>query len=250
MERLPYRLGTDARPKIGVIVLEADETLEDDLRTVFPVAEAKLHISRIPSDQEVTVDTLAEMERTLPAAARLLPTEAHFSVIGYGCTSGTNVIGEARVAELVKSTAHTEAVTNPLTATFEALRALGVTRLGLVSPYIEEVAGPLKATFEKRGLIVPHAVTFGESSEARVARINEDSLRNAAYRIVEKGKVDAIFMSCTNLRTLSVIAPLEAEIGIPVLSSNQTLTWHLARLGGLAAAKPQFGRLWSKPLAL
>lgn len=249
MERIAYQLDEDDRPKIGVIVLEADESLEDDLRRVFPLSEAKLHITRIPSDPEVTVDTLASMERALPDAAKLFPSAARFQAVGYGCTSGTTVIGEVRVSELVQSATQTDHVSNPLTATVEALRALGVRRLGIVSPYIEEVAEPLKQAFENRGFEVPMAVSFGESSEANVARIDAKSLKSAAHHIVKTTNVDAVFLSCTNLRTLGIIATLEAEIGCPVLSSNQTLTWHLARLAGVTTQKPEFGTLWTKGFA-
>ncbi len=249
MQRVPYKLAQDDRPKIGVIVLEADETLEDDLRQIFPLSEAKIHITRIPSDPEVTVDTLASMEKALPNSARLFPSSAHFQAVGYGCTSGTTIIGAAKVTELVQSSTKTDYVSNPLTATLEALRVLGVKRLGIVSPYIEEVAEPLRKEFQRHGFEVPAAVSFGESSEEKVARIDDVSLKNAAQAIVQEEKVDAVFMSCTNLRTLGVIAEIENEIGIPVLSSNQTLTWHLARLSGLSTSKPELGMLWTKGLS-
>ncbi|MDB4085456.1 Asp/Glu racemase, partial [Amylibacter sp.] len=55
---------------------------------------------------------------------------------------------------------------------------------------------------------------------------------------VELGEqdVDAIFLSCTNLNTLSVIKSIEEKIGKPVLSSNQVLAWHMSQLsnGGLS----------------
>ncbi len=36
---------------------------------------------------------------------------------------------------------------------------------------------------------------------------------------------DALFLACTNLRSLKVIERLEAELGIPVVSSNQATLW-------------------------
>ncbi len=53
--------------------------------------------------------------------------------------------------------------------------------------------------------------------------------------------MDALFLSCTNLRTLPVIAALEETIGLPVLASNTVLAWHMARLAGARAQGP--GRL-------
>jgi maleate isomerase len=41
--------------------------------------------------------------------------------------------------------------------------------------------------------------------------------------------------------TLDLIEEIETETGLPVMSSNTVLAWHLARLAGLAPAGP--GRL-------
>ena len=55
---------------------------------------------------------------------------------------------------------------------------------------------------------------------------------------------DGLFLSCTNLRTLDVIEEMEARLGMPVLSSNQVLAWHLFRLAGSGAGDFAPGRLW------
>jgi maleate isomerase len=52
-----------------------------------------------------------------------------------------------------------------------------------------------------------------------------------------------IFLSCTNLRTLDVIDALEAELGIPVVSSNLALAWDMARRTGAPMAQSAPGRL-------
>ena len=57
-------------------------------------------------------------------------------------------------------------------------------------------------------------------------------------------EMDAVFVSCTNLRSLSVIAEAEARIGKPVLSSNLVLGWHMLRLAGLTAAGNGVGMLF------
>ena len=67
----------------------------------------------------------------------------------------------------------------------------------------------------------------------------------AAVRgLAAQGGVDGVFLSCTNLRTLEVISPLEAETGLPLLSSNTGLAWHMLRLAGLADAPAGYGELF------
>ena len=243
MTRLRYELmgpiGT--RGTLGLIVLQVDETVEQDFRRLFP-PEVALHVSRIPSGADLNPDTIAQMEHALPQAAGLLPPDAEFGAVGYACTSGTTLIGAARVAELVRAATGARAVTDPLSAAFAALRALEARSVAIVSPYIESVAEPIRRAFEAAGFAVPAALSFGEEVEARVARIDAASVRTAARQAAASG-AEAIFLSCTNLRTLDVIAQLEPELGRPVLSSNQVLAWHMARLAGAPLSEAAPGRL-------
>lgn len=133
-------------------------------------------------------------------------------------------------------------VTDPLTAALAALKALGVLRIGLVTPYVATVAGPVREAFGAAGFTVVDTVTFGEEEEAKVARIAPASIM-AAARAASIG-AEAIFLSCTNLRTLDIIAPLETELGIPVLSSNQVLAWHMAQAARAPLAADAPGRLF------
>lgn len=243
MTRLPYAL-TEAPGRsetLGLIVLQVDQTIEQDFRRLLPPHIA-LHVARIPSGADLNPDTIAGMERDLPSAASLLPPAADFGAVGYACTSGTALIGAPRVADLVRGASGAAAVTNPLSAAFAALDALKARSVAIVSPYIESVAVPIRRAFETAGYRVPAALSFGEEVEARVARIDAASVREAA-REAAKADADAVFLSCTNLRTLDILDDLEAELGRPVLSSNQVLAWHMARLAGAGLAEGAPGRL-------
>jgi maleate isomerase len=237
--RLTDRIGS--RATLGLIVLQTDETLEQDFRRMFTAPDVALYVSRVPSGAEVTPGTLAAMADELPRAAGLLPPSLGYDAVGYGCTSGATVIGPDRVAELVRGAAAVREVTNPLSAVMAGFGALGVRRIGMVTPYIQSVTAPLRAALEARGIEVVRCVSFEEAEEARVARIDPASIREAAIA-AGQGNAGAVFVSCTNLRTLDVIEGIEAELGRPVISSNQALGWHMARLAG-TACDGRFGRL-------
>lgn len=244
MTGFAYRLaGPIAEQRLGLIVLQVDETIEQDFRRLFGPRTA-LYVSRIPSGAELTPETIALMQAHLPAVAGLLPPAVEFDVVAYACTSGTTLIGAERVADLVAGACRTRAVTDPLTASIAAMRRLGARRVGLVSPYIARVAAPIRRAFETAGFEVPGTVSFGEEVEARVARIDPASVVEAARHVARSEEVDAVFLSCTNLRTLDVIASLEAELGIPVVSSNLALAWDMAQRAGAAVAPSVPGRLW------
>jgi len=236
-----------SRAVLGLIALQSDETIEPDMHRIFAAQDIAFYVSRVPSGIDVTPETLAAMEFELPRAASLLPPSPHFSAIAYGCTSGATVIGPDRVTEAVRGAAQVHNVTNPLSAAIAALSALGTPRIGLLSPYIASVTTPMEAAFAVEDITVVQSVTFDESEDAKVARIDPESIYDAALE-AGKGDVQAVFLSCTNLRTLDIIPRLEATLGKPVVSSNQALAWHMARLAGINEALGP-GRLWDLPLA-
>ncbi|NCW70090.1 MAG: Asp/Glu racemase, partial [Marivivens sp.] len=150
---------------------------------MFPQRDVAVYISRVAAGAELNPDTIATMAGHITGAASLFPMSLDFDTISYACTSGTTLIGEDRVADLVREGAKTRNVTNPLTASVAALRALGATRLGVVSPYIATVADAIRDAFVARGFEVPKTLSFGEELEARVARIDPKSIQAAALEI-------------------------------------------------------------------
>ncbi|MDH3264688.1 MAG: Asp/Glu racemase [Paracoccaceae bacterium] len=232
MSAFRYRLDPAPAATLGLIVLQEDETLEQDMRRLLPTS-AQLHVSRVPSGKEVTRETLAAMGAELPAAARLFPSAVRFDAVGYGCTSGTAVIGAPRVAELIRSGTETQAVTEPVSALLAACGALGVRRLAFLSPYIAEVSARLREVLAESGVESPVFGSFDEAEEAKVARIDTASVIEAATELGRASEAEALFLSCTNLRTLDAIPEIERRTGKPVLSSNFVLGWHLSRLAGL-----------------
>ncbi|QDL92575.1 Asp/Glu racemase [Paroceanicella profunda] len=246
MPALPYRLDAPIghRACLGLVVLQSDETIEPEFRRLIPAEGTALYASRIPSAAEVSAETLAQMEAHLPAAAALLPPSIAFDVVGYGCTSGATVIGPARVAELVRGASTARQVTNPISAVMTACDALGVRRLGFVTPYVAEVSAAMRGALEDHGLAIGGFGSFEEAEEAKVARIHPASILEAAIATGRQAPCDAVFLSCTNLRTIDIIAAAEAALGVPVISSNQALAWHMARLAGLdTSAAAGFGQL-------
>ncbi|MGX9354666.1 maleate cis-trans isomerase family protein [Roseobacteraceae bacterium S113] len=234
---LSYHLDANRLPQVGFVVLKADETLERDMRQILPDTLEPL-ITRLPSGDEVSSESLAEMAQNLTGAARLFPSGAQMAAVGYGCTSGTAEMGAARVAALIRDGVATPYVSDPLTALIAACNHLNLRRIALISPYVESVSAKLRAELATAGITVTGFASFEEPVEANVVRIAPQSIADAARDIGQSAECDGVFLSCTNLRTLGIIEAVEAQIGKPVLSSNQVLAWHLLQLVG---ARPQAG---------
>ena len=235
--KFDYTSVSDSGPALGLIVLQVDETIEGDMRHMLP-AHVRLFVSRVPSGDAVTTETLSAMAAHLAQAASLLPQAAGCASVGYACTSGAAEIGPDRVAGFVREGIAAPHVSDPLTALIAACQALGVTRLALLSPYVMDVSERLRDRLRKAGIETPAFGSFEEAQEARVVRIDAASIINAATSLAGLGGVDAIFLSCTNLRTMDVIDRIEAATGLPCLSSNQVLAWDMARGAGFAAVIP------------
>jgi len=225
---------------LGLILLQADESLEEDAKVLIPSSGARLHHVRIPSSLEVSEESLLALKDDIGAAASRFPASGKFDSIAFCCTSASSVIGSRQVEAIIRANcrAQLRCVTNPLVAAIAAFNVLGVTRVGLVSPYVASVNVALIKAFKENDIEVTHSGSFGQEEESKVARIDEESLVRACLELYEDSKknsekkFDAIFMSCTNLVTLGAIPRVEAATGLPALSSNLCLCWHMGVQAG------------------
>lgn len=227
-------------------MLETDETIEAEFRALFNRSGIGLFHSRIPVAQEITPETLPEMEAALPAAVALFPSAFPMDVIGYACTSGATVIGADNISRIVTQTFPNAKATDPITAVMTALRHLDKSKIGLVTPYVEDVSAAMIDLLQRNGFEVVNFGSFEQKEDATVARISPDSIYDAVCNIGAADDVDVVFVSCTNLRTLDLIARAEASIGKPVISSNQALAWHMAKLSALKEPITGPGSLFTK----
>jgi maleate isomerase len=251
LEGLPFQTdrGIGSRAALGLLVLETDQTIEDEFRAVWPGDGVALYAARLHNDVRITPETLLEMQGLIAPTTRLLPFMVDLSVVAFACTSGSLVIGESRVAELVRSVRPNARVTDPVTAAIAALRATGVRRVALLTPYLREINLRLRAALMARGLSIPVMGSFNEPDDDVVARITPQSLLDAIVRIGSESSCDGVFVSCTSLRVARIAEQAEALIGKPVTSSNHALAWHMLRLAGVDDRIEGFGRLYRTGLA-
>ena len=228
---------------LGLIVLKTDETMEVELRSVFAAADVACYHSRIPSHALVTPKTLAQMEQDLPGSAAMLPPGVPFGAIGYGCTSGATVIGPATVAAAVHTSHPRAKVTDPISAVMAGLRALKVQKIGLLTPYVPDVTTEMQRLLRQEGFEIAETLAFGQSEDRLIARISEASTL-AAIEKIGALDCDAVFASCTNLRSFGILEQAENRIGKPVISSNQALGWHMLTLAGIPPTGCGPGRLF------
>ena len=248
IEHLPFATGNGiaARARIGLMVLATDYTIEHEWRRIItPLDGVALYQSRILNDNQITPETLRAMEPRIATATDVILPGARLDVVAYGCTSASMAIGEEKVFEKIHSVRPEAKCTTPITAAFAAFRALGAKRIGVLTPYRADVNRIVADYIRARGFDVPVFGSFNEENDATVARIAPQSVKAGVMAIKDKAKIDAVFVSCTSVRLAEAAREIEAEIGIPITSSNHAMAWHALRLAGVDDRLPQWGSLFS-----
>jgi maleate isomerase len=253
IEHLPYELdgGIASRAAIGLIVLATDYTIEHEWRQLIAgIDGVALYHSRIHNDNLITPQSLRAMEPRIVECARVITPDTPLDVVAYGCTSASMAIGEEGVFAAIRQARPDVECSTPITAAFAAFDAFRAKRIGVLTPYPAEVNRIVSDYITARGYQVPVFGSFNLDRDTLVARITPQSIERGVRRLVEQAQVDAIFVSCTSVRLMAACAELEANLGIPLTSSNHAMAWHALRLAGIDDRLGRFGSLFDLPLRL
>lgn len=227
-------IGPDARLAIG-IVAPFDLELDSELWRWLPPGVDVL-ITRTPFiASPVTIEFAAEIgnDADLTEGVRAV-TAGRARTAAYACTSASFVggrRGEAAICETMTAAGAEQALTTS-GAIVEALESLGVTRVSLATPYLEDLSQLLGNFLGEFGVTVVAHESLGRDRAIWTVPYQETA---DLIRRVDRPDAEAIVVSCTNLPTYDLIAPLEAELGKPIISANQATMWACLRRIGVTA---------------
>jgi len=239
--------GIASRAAIGLLVLATDQTMEHEFRHLIRIPGVAVFAARLFNDADITPETLRAIgERIAPATELILPS-LHLDVVAFGCTSASMALGEDEVFRQIRRARPGVACTTPITAAFAAFKALGVRRIGVLTPYAPEVNAVVRAYLDAHGVEVAAFATFDKRDDREAARISIDSIASGIASMVRAAPLDAVFVSCTSLRLAEKVAAIEADVGVPVTSSDHALAWHCLRLAGVDDTIQGAGRLFGLP---
>ncbi|MGH3088432.1 MAG: maleate cis-trans isomerase family protein [Rubrobacteraceae bacterium] len=239
----------DFTEEVGIgIITPFDLVLDREYWRWLP-ENASLHITRTPTvELPVGIEfvSLISQAAVIMRAVRDLAI-ASPEVIAYACASGSFVeglAGEARLRAAMEEAGAKRAVTTS-GALLEALQALDAKRVAVGTPYDGEVTERLSRFLAEAGRDTVSNAFLGLTGD--IFRVSADSVRALAIA-VDRPEADAVFLSCTNLRTFRVLPELEKELGKPVLSANQVTMWAALRAAGLADDwhRPPPSPLWGR----
>ena len=233
------------RARLGLIVPPSNTTNETEFARFAP-AGVTVHTMRTPLHLDATAPGFEDaVHADIDRAVDML-TPADPSLLIYACTAGSMLIDEAALCRHMADRTGTPAITTT-GAILAALRALDIRRLAVATPYVQALNDHEQHYFEARGFAVTavEGLGIGETpAEYRyLCRVPADVIADLAARAVAASACDGLFVSCTDLPVLPLIADLEARFGLPVVTSNQATLWHALRTLGLDDRLDGLGRL-------
>ena len=230
--------------KIGLIVPSTNTVNEAEWARMLPPG-ISVHTARVLLMGKASRESFEAMAGLVEKAARELAT-AEVDLIAYGCTSGSFLCPSDEIRGTISKIAACPAVTTS-DAVVAALRALGATRIALATPYLDIVTREEVDFLGREGfeVLAWHGLRLGKTQAKRrsINRVPADVTLRLARFVDRRPEADAIFLSCTALPTIAVVAALEEELGKPVVTSNQATLWHSLRSLGIGARIAGFGAL-------
>lgn len=187
----------------------------------------------------VTEESLLAMKASVDQAVKDLAMCYPLpSAIIYGCTSGSFVSGPGKQEEMsdrIKELVGIPAITTS-SALIDSLRHIGAKNTFLVTPYTEDITSKEIDLMTYHGLHVTYSDSIGCTDARDIAKISTDQVAERVLRSKDLiADCDSVFISCTQLLTMTAIDELESKLGVPVISSNQCSLWAVLKMIGGAA---------------
>lgn len=229
--------------KVGLVLPSTNTVVEPEFHRLAPPGMT-FHSARTPLLGTPSQEGYDKMADGTMQAAALLGT-AEVDVVAYACTSGSFMCDRAEINRRMAAAAGAPVLTTS-DGVIAALKAIGAKRVAMATPYVDFVNEGEKAWLEQEGfeVVTWRGMSMGATQAERRA-INRVPPQ-AAYRFVRDTDVpeaDTIFVSCTALPMIDVIAQLEADCGKPVVTSNTATFWQVMQTLKLRTKIQGYGRL-------
>ena len=238
------RILKSSNPKIGVITLSTDFTIEQDFRHICHNQNVDIYVNRIPFKNPLNHENYLNMaDHLADIANNILPGEKIDS-IAYGCTSGTVAIGDKRITEEIHKSKSGVYVSTPITAAIKAFTNLKIKKIAVLTPYPRQVNKTIFDFLIKNNIEIISFSSFNLEFDNEIANVDPKYLIETINKINHKN-ADAVFVSCTALRAVEVLDKIEEQISKYVISSNQAMIWDCLRSVNINNSISGYGKLFS-----
>ncbi|MEM7426388.1 MAG: Asp/Glu racemase [Pseudomonadota bacterium] len=238
------------RARIGVVVPVSNTNLEPDMQLMRPDG-ASMHFARAGGYDLDEVPDAAQMKKLALNSLGSVMTDlaaARPDVVLYGCTSATLAHGPEFDREFCgKISAITGAPAITAAGSLvQALTAMDIRKIAFSSPYVaalnDDAIGFLGACGFETVSRMDVNEDLGNYGQGELTPDEVFDLGTGA----DSADAEALVLSCTDMRAVETITRLEAELGKPVITSNQAMIFAASLQLGLEPAHvPEYGQLLS-----
>ncbi len=232
------------KPLLGLIAPPADYPVPAEGLALY---DSTLRFSVIglglktmtPAGYDSVIDKIVpaavELKKRGAAAIDLLGTSLTFY---RGAAFNEKLLDDIRKATGLKATSMS-------TAVVDGLKAVGARRVAVATAYNEEVNRRLDAFLRELGFEVVAMKGLGLEAIGAAEKVTQADLHKFSADVFTQASKspDALLVSCGGLRTLEILAPLEKDTSVPVVSSLPHALWAGMRLLGLKVRTPGYGML-------
>lgn len=169
--------------------------------------------------------------------------DAMVKLIAFNCTAASMLIGDEVIQNRIEGATGIRATTT-IAAVQAALRAFNAGKIALFTPYRPDVVDAEKAFFSRSGVEVIAEAHLPCLDPVSQGEISPEKWRDLVGS-VDLADCDVVLLSCAGIHISPVIRDIEADVGIPVVTSNSALLWHVLNLLDLKSNET-FGSLFSR----
>jgi maleate isomerase len=242
--------------RIGQIVPSSNTTMETEIPAMLLARQTirperfTFHSSRMRM-KKVVKEELEAMDRDSDRCALEL-SDARVDVLGYACLVAIMSMGlgyhrqsEVRLHQRTVENSAPAPVVTSAGALVEGLHALGAKRIVVLCPYLKPLTQLGVDYLQAEGFEVLDFIALEIADNLEVGRHDPQRLLDIYKRLDLRGADALVLSACVQMPSLPVIAAVEAQVGIPVVSAAVCTTYMTLKQLGLETIVPDAGSLLS-----
>ena len=242
----PVLVKAAAEPTLGMIFPPADYPVPPEAKLMYPTGVRFLALGvglerMTPEGYDKVLDNI------VPAAKKLAADGANaIALMGTSLSFYKGAAFNKQLADAIHNATGLPSTTMS-TAVVEGLRAVGGRKLAVATAYNDEVNRRLRIFLEESGYEVLTVKGLGIERFEDSPPVTQDGLKKFSADVrASVPNADSMLISCGALKTLEIVAPLETQCKVPVVSSLPHALRAGVRLLGLSGRSPGYGTLLAK----
>ncbi len=220
---------------LDMILNECDKMVPDDVMMVY----SSLHVQELRQEDFDRATSMLD-----EAVGFMVDGQADCIIVGGGpvvAAIGSDQGVVDRTTEL--SGKPSISTTGAMITGLDSFKAK---KIAVATPYTDERNELLKSYLEGQGFEVVGMGGLGFSRAAEIARLPFNVPLEHAVNVAKSAVgADAMYIPCARFPVVSSIEEIEAETGLPIVTSTQAMIWWGLRTMGLTDDVQGYGNLYS-----